>query len=143
MSRKRSRARSRALQALYQWQLTGQDVADIEGQFLADHEMGNVDRGYFGDLLRGVTSHLHELDDHVTPYLDRAVEQIDPVERAILRLGAYELAFHPEVPYRVAINEAVELGKAFGAEEGHKYVNSILDRVARKLRAPEIKTKPG
>jgi N utilization substance protein B len=143
MSRKRSRARSRALQALYQWQLTGQDVADIEAQFLAERDMGNVDAGYFGDLLRGVTSHLHELDDHAAPYLDRGVEQVDPVERAILRLGIYELAFHPEVPYRVAINEAVELGKSFGAEQGHKYVNSILDRVARKLRAAEMRDKPG
>jgi N utilization substance protein B len=138
MSRQRSRARHYAVQALYQWQLAGQDVGDIVAQFLTGPEAAKFDTDYFRDLLRGVTTHAAELDGHLSPHVDRPIGQIDPVERAILRLGAYELAHHPEVPYRVAINEAVELAKTFGAEEGHKYVNGVLDKVARALRAVEV-----
>ena len=138
MSRQRSRARHYAVQALYQWQLAGQDVGDIVDQFLTGPEAPKFDPEYFRDLLRGVTTHAAELDAHLSPHVDRPIAQIDPVERAILRLGAYELAHHPEVPYRVAINEAVELAKTFGAEEGHKYVNGVLDKVARTLRAVEV-----
>ena len=94
---------------------------------------------YFQDLLRGVPTHLNELDAALSPCLDRALASVDPVERATLRLAAYELAHHPEIPYRVVINEAVELAKVFGAEEGHKYVNGVLDKLAKKLRAVEMK----
>jgi N utilization substance protein B len=138
MSRQRSRARHYAVQALYQWQLAGQDVGDIVAQFLTGPEAAKFDNEYFRALLRGVTTHAAELAAHLSPHVDRPIAQIDPVERAILRLGAYELAHHPEVPYRVAINEAVELAKTFGAEEGHKYVNGVLDKVARALRAVEV-----
>ena len=138
MSRKRSRARHHAVQALYQWQMTGQDVGDVVGQFLASQDGTKFEVDYFRDLLRGIAINLNALDAWLQPYVDRPIAQIDPVERAILRLGAYELAHHPEVPYRVVINEAVELAKVFGAEEGHKYVNGVLDKVARELRAPEI-----
>jgi len=134
-------ARQAAVQALYQWQLTGQAPEDIESHFISDHELKDVDIEYFHYLVREVPLHLHELDDHLIPHLDRKVEEIDPVERAILRIGAYELEFHLEIPYKVVINEGVELAKTFGAEHGHKYVNAILDRVASKLRAAEIGRK--
>jgi N utilization substance protein B len=131
-------ARQAAVQALYQWQLTGQTPADIEQHFISDHELKGVDVEYFHQLVREVPLRLHELDDHLIPHLDRGVGEVDPVERAILRMGAYELEFHLEVPYKVVINEAVELAKTFGAEHGHKYVNAVLDKVAIKLRAAEI-----
>ena len=138
MSRKRSRARHHAVQAVYQWQMTGQDVGDVVGQFLASQDGAKFEVDYFRDLVRGVATHLSALDDSLQPYVDRPIAQIDPVERAILRLGAFELAQRPEVPYRVVINEAVELAKVFGAEEGHKYVNGVPDKVARVLRAAEV-----
>lgn len=141
MSNKRTQARRNAVQALYQWQLTGQDTADIESQFLAQHDMSDVDVEYFRELVRQVPLHLHELDDHMTPYLDRGMEEVDPVERAILRMSVYELEFRLDVPYKAIINESVELAKTFGAEHGHKYVNGIVDKVAKKLRKMEIDAK--
>ncbi|MEW5756672.1 MAG: transcription antitermination factor NusB [Pseudomonadota bacterium] len=138
MSSSRHKARQCAVQALYQWQLTGQDVADIDRQFIEEHDMKGVKVDYFQELLHQVLLHLHELDDHMAPLLDRPVQEVDPVERAILRLGIYELKFRLDVPYRVVINEGVELAKTFGAEHGHKYVNSILDGVARQVRTAEI-----
>jgi len=138
MKGKRSRARERAVQALYQWQVTGEDPQEIDVQFLAEQEMGGVDVAYFRELLRQVPHHVEELDAEYAPSLDRPPEQLDPVERAILRLGVYELKYCLQMPYRVVITEAVELAKTFGAEDGHKYVNSILDRVARRIRAVEL-----
>lgn len=131
-------SRQAAVQALYQWQLTGQPPGDIEAHFINDHDLKGVDVEYFHELVREVPLHQHELDDHLAPNLDRGIGEVDPVERAILRMGAYELEFRLEIPYKVVINEAVELAKTFGAEHGHKYVNAILDRVALKLRAAEI-----
>jgi len=131
-------ARQAAVQALYQWQLTSQSPQDIEQHFINDHQFKNVDIEYFRQLVDEVPLHLHELDDHLTPHLDRSIDEVDPVERAILRLGVYELEFHLEIPYKVVINEAVELAKTFGAEHGHKYVNAVLDKAAAKLRAAEI-----
>lgn len=142
MSKARSKARRNAVQALYQWQLTGADVSSIEQQFLVEHDMENVDVDYFRELLREVPLHLHELDDHLIEYLDRPIDEVDPVERAILRMSTYELEFRLDVPYKAVINEGVEMAKTFGAEHGHKYVNGILDRVARKLRSVEIAAKP-
>ncbi|WP_126456156.1 transcription antitermination factor NusB [Sulfuriflexus mobilis] len=138
MSKARSKARRNAVQALYQWQLTGADVSTIEEQFLVEHDMANVDVDYFRELLREVPLHLHELDDHLIEYLDRPIDEVDPVERAILRMSTYELELRLDVPYKAVINEGVEMAKTFGAEHGHKYVNGILDRVARKLRSVEI-----
>lgn len=137
MSRERSKARSLAAQALYQWQMAGQPVSDILGQFLAEHAERKFDRDYFRDLLEGVPRHLEAIDGALAEALDRDIERVDPVERAILRLGTYELLQHPEIPYKVAINEAVELAKLFGAEQGHRYVNGVLDKTARRLRAIE------
>ena len=143
MSRKRSRARHHAVQAIYQWQLTGHDIGDIVGQFLTSQDPAKFEVEYFRDLLRGIATSVDELDARLQPHVDRPIQQIDPVERAILRLGVYELAHHPEVPYRVVINEAVELAKVFGAEESHKYVNGVLDKVARELRAVEVSAVRG
>lgn len=138
MSRKRSKARHAAVQAIYQWQVTRQDVRDIDEQFLVEQDMSQVDVPYFQELLHQVPGHLDMLDQHISPLLDRPLNEVDPVERAILRLGAYELGFRPDIPYRVVINEAVEIAKVFGGEAGHKYVNGILDKLARKLRNVEI-----
>lgn len=143
MSKARSRARQRAMQALYQWQMTAQNPGAIETQFLIDGEMGKTDLEFFHELLHEVPSHLDEVDSLLSPIMDRPIEQVDPVERAILRMGVYELKFRIDTPYRVVINEALELAKVYGAEQGHKYVNSVLDKVARKLRATEIKAGKG
>ncbi len=139
MSRARSCARQRAIQALYQWQVGGQDLADIEAQFLAEQDMEGCDLDYFGELLHQIPARLDELDGSIDSYLDRPISQIDPVERAILRTGAYELKFRIDIPYRVVINEAVELAKIFGAEQGHRYVNGILDKASQALRETEVK----
>jgi N utilization substance protein B len=139
MSEKRSQARKHAVQAIYQWQIAGQDIADIINQFLEEQDLNSFEIPYFQDLMQGVPNHLKELDELLKPTLDRAIESVDPVERAILRLGAYELSHKPEVPYRVVINEAVELAKVFGAEQGHKFVNGVLDQVAKEVRTVEVK----
>jgi N utilization substance protein B len=139
MSSKRSQARSHAVQALYQWQITGDNIAGIVNQFLADNPTSEFDVGYFRELLSGVTGNLTRLDAALAPHLDRAINSVDPVERAVLRLGVFELADKPEIPYKVVINEAVELAKIYGAEQSHKYINGVLDKVAQDLRAFEIK----
>jgi transcription antitermination protein NusB len=135
----RHKARRSAVQALYQWQLTRQPPAEIERDFLADPSLKDADLDYFHHLVREIPAHVPELDEQLAPHIDRGIAEIDPVERAILRLGAFELGFHPEIPYRVVLNEAIELAKTFGAEQGHKYVNAVLDRVALVLRAQEIR----
>jgi len=141
MSKARSRARQRALQALYQWQINADNLAEIESQFLAEREMGKADLDFFHELLHAIPAQLDELDALIEPRLDRPLVQVDYVERAILRIGCYELRHRPETPYRVVINEAVELAKTFGGEQGHKYVNSVLDKLARQLRAAEIRLR--
>lgn len=135
-------ARQRLLQALYQWQHTGQDVHEIEVQFLTEQEMGKVEVPYFQELLHKILESVEQLDAEIEPLLDRPMAQVDPVEKAILRIGTYELMHKPEIPYRVAINEGVELAKVYGADQSHKYVNGILDKIAQKLRAVEVKGKP-
>ncbi len=137
MSRKRTWSRRCAVQALYQWELTAQEPGEVSRLFPADQDMAQADAAYFDDLFCGAVRQAEDLDAELAPLLDRAVAELDPVERAILRLGAYELAAHPEVPYKVVINEAVELAKRFGGEQGHRYVNGVLDKVAGKLRAAE------
>lgn len=141
MSRKRSQSRRHAVQAIYQWQMAGQDLGDIVNQFLEEQDIKSFEVPYFQDLLHGVPTHLSELDEMLKPALDRAIESVDPVERAVLRLGAYELNYHLEVPYRVVINEAVELAKVFGADQSHKFINGVLDQVAKKVRQEEVKAK--
>jgi N utilization substance protein B len=133
----RSRARRRALQAVYAWQMSGSTVRSVIEQFRHEQDMQVADLEYFEDLVRGVDAHRAELDAGLAPFLDRDIEQVDPIERATLRLGAYELKHRPDVPYRVVLNEAVELAKRFGAEHGHTYVNGVLDKLAREWRAAE------
>ncbi|WP_296033424.1 transcription antitermination factor NusB [uncultured Alcanivorax sp.] len=133
----RRKARRFTLQALYQWQLAGAAVSDIEAQFLANQDFAKVDREYFHDLLHGVLGQVKTLDELLTPYLDRRVEELSQVEKAILRLGAFELKERQDVPYRVVINEGIELAKVFGAEDSFKYVNGVLDKLARQLRYAE------
>lgn len=138
MSQTRHKARRLATQALYTWQVAGQDLADIEAQYCLDQDMSKIDGEYFHELLHKVPEHVDELDEHFESLLDRGIEEVDAVERAILRLGCYELAYRLDVPYRVVINESVKLAKTFGADQSHKYINGILDGVAKKLRAAEI-----
>lgn len=144
-TRTRARARRRALQALYQWQLTDHDPAAIERQFLGEHRLGQMDIGYFSTLLRGVTTDYERLDAAFDGYLDRPARTLDPVELALLRLGTYELSECIDVPYKVCIDQAVELAKAFGAEQSHRYINGVLDKVGRDfpLRQAELKSAKG
>jgi len=129
----RSRARQRVLQALYQWQMAKQDILKIEIQFMQEQDMKRVDKAYFKHLLHAIPAKVAQLDLTITPFLDRSLDQLDPIELAILRIGAYELTETDNLPWRVAINEAVELAKRFGAEQSHKYVNGVLDQLAKKL----------
>lgn len=139
MSRGRSKSRRCALQALYQWQMAGQDLADIESQFFAEQDLAGADHAYFSELLRCIPRLTTELDARYGALLDRSVEELDPVELAILRIGVYELMHHPEIPFRVIINEGVELAKTFGADQSHRYINGVLDKVAHALRTVEMK----
>ena len=126
----RSAARQRTLQALYQWQFTGQTTQVIETQFFEEQDMGKVDVPYFQKLLHNIPKYVNQLDEAFTPFLDRNITQLDPIELTILRIGCYELTYCQDVPFKVVINEAVELAKRFGAEQSHKYVNGILDKLA-------------
>lgn len=139
--RRRSRARRRALQALYQWQLTGQNSAEIERQFLEEHNMVSTDLEYFTELLYQIPAQVASLDAIIEPVLDRPLVIVDPIEKAILRMGIYELTQRLDVPYRVVVNEAVDLAKLFGAEQSHRYINGVLDRIGRenRFRAAEIR----
>lgn len=139
MSNKRTRARSLAVQAIYRWQVTGDNVGEIVSDFLAEQENGKFEADYFRSLVSAVPAKLDELDAYISPLLDRNIESVDLVERAVLRLGTYELWKNIEVPYRVVINEYVELAKVFGADQGHKYINGVLDKLAKSLRAIEVK----
>ena len=133
----RSRARRRALQALYAWQLSGSGIDAVIRQFQHEQDMEVADLDYFEDLLHGVERNLAAIDESLKPYVDREIEQIDPIERAALRMAAYELKYRPDVPYRVIINEAIEVTKRFGADHGHSYVNGVLDKLAAQLRSAE------
>ena len=135
--RARSLSRRLALQALYQWQMTGQSLPELRNQYACDEGYAEVDPEYFQQLLQGVVEDSTALDAMIGEWLDRPVAQLDPVEHAVLLLGVEELRMHVEVPYKVVLNECVELTKKFGATDGHKFVNAVLDRAARQLRATE------
>ncbi|MFT3790097.1 MAG: transcription antitermination factor NusB [Rudaea sp.] len=136
----RSRARRRALQAVYAWQMSGNPMAKVIDDFRHEQDMEVADLDYFEDLLRGVDAHRADLDAALAPFLDRAVAQVDPIERAALRLAAYELRHRVDVPYRVVINEAIEVTKRFGADHGHTYINGVLDKLAAQVRQAEYAT---
>lgn len=134
----RRNARHYALQAMYQWSMTGNAAIDIEKEFLAHHIDKQFDLDYFKELLHGTITMQVEIDKTFQPYLGRLHGEIDPIELAVLRVSTYELLKRPDVPYRVVINEALELTKKFGSVEGFKFVNGVLDRVAKKVRETEI-----
>jgi N utilization substance protein B len=135
--RARSVSRKLAMQALYQWQLTGQTAAELRNQYSTEEGFGDADAEYFRELIDGVTEAAVALDAELGALIDRPVVQLDPVEHAVLLIGLYELGQRPDVPFRVVINEGVELAKRFGATEGHKFVNAVLDRASRAHRAAE------
>jgi len=139
----RARARRRALQAVYAWQVSGGNVQQVIAQFAHEQAHEVADLEYFEDLVRGVMQHRAELDEALLPYLDRTVEEVDAIERAVLRIAAYELLHRIDVPYRVVLNEAIETSKRFGAEHGHTYVNGVLDRAALEWRTAETQNSRG
>ncbi len=133
----RSRARRRALQAIYAWQISGGNAESLLAQFAHEQAHEVADLAYFENLLRGVLDHRRDLDEALAPFVDRGVEEVDAIERAVLRVAAYELRYRLDVPYRVVINEAIETAKRFGSEHGHTYVNGVLDRAAVEWRKAE------
>ena len=138
MKSARRRSREFALQALYQWQLAGQNLSDIEQQYAQADGFAKADSALFLTILSGVLKHAETLKEKLQPHLDRPWKEVSPIESAILLMGAFELENMRETPYRVIINEAIELAKSFGGTDGHKYVNGILDKLAATIRAGEI-----
>jgi N utilization substance protein B len=138
LAAERRKARHYGMQALYQWQMAGATLNDIEAEFRADYDFSHVDLEYFQALLHGVPASVDELEATFEPLLDRKLDDLDPIERTLLRMGTFELAQRLDVPYKVVINEEVALAKKFGATESHKYINGVLDKVARELRKVEI-----
>ena len=138
LAAERRKARHYGMQALYQWHMAGASLADIEAEFRADYDFSHVDLEYFQALLHGIPACVDELEATLEPLLDRKLTDLDPIERTLLRMGTFELARRPDVPYKVVINEAVSLARKFGATDGHKYINGVLDKVARELRKVEI-----
>ena len=137
MTGSRHMARRSVVQALYQWELTGQLGTGIEDSFLDDWGLEGVDQEYFKQLVRGILETVAELDGILQQCLDRDLDSVDPIERTVLRIGAYELRFHSEIPVRVVLDEAIELAHVFGAEEGYRFVNGVLDRCQELCRDSE------
>lgn len=134
----RKKARHLLVQAIYQWQMSGSQIGAIEAEFFADNKMQKTDTAFFRELLHGIPQKVDELDQAFVPFLDRRQDELDPVSLAVLRVGTYEMLFRLDVPYKVVINEAVNLAKSFGPSESHKYINSVMDKVAAKARHIEI-----
>jgi transcription antitermination protein NusB len=138
----RRKSRRLLVQALYQWQMTGQEIHVVESQFLVQTDLTTQgDIAYFREVLRAILTQIEQLDAHMASFLDRKVADLDPIELAVLRLGTYELAQRLDIPYRVAVNESLELAKIFGSPDSYKYVNGILDKVAKQLRTVEIQAE--
>ena len=138
LAAERRKARHYGMQALYQWYMAGASLSVIEAEFRADYDFSHVDLEYFQALLHGVPAAVDELEASLSPLLDRKLDELDPIERTLLRMGAFELRERPDVPYKVVINEAVALARKFGATDSHKYINGVLDKLARQLRKVEI-----
>lgn len=130
----RRRARECAVQALYSWYVSKNSIEQVELSFIADQDMNGVDIPYFRQLLRGTVENIEDVDSKLRPFLDRKEEDVDPIERSILRLSAYELIFELDVPYKVVINEGIEVAKVFGSDDSHKYINGVLDQLAPALK---------
>ena len=129
----RRRARECTVQALYSWAISGNTAEQVELAFVLDQDMDGVDKPYFRKLFRQTVENIETVDFSISPYIDRAFDELDPIEAAILRLAVYELRFELDVPYKVVINEAIEVAKVFGADESHKYINGVLDKIAPAL----------
>ena len=138
LAAERRKARHYGMQALYQWHMAGTSVSIIEAEFRDDYEFTHVDGEYFHALVHDIPACVDELEEILEPMLDRKLDDLDPIERTLLRMGTFELSKRIDVPYKVVINEAVSLAKKFGATDGHKYINGVLDKVARTLRKVEI-----
>lgn len=136
---KRRKARCLALQALYQWQVSKNPPAEILSQYVNEEEIKSVDASYFEEIFQNVVKQQENLDKQMEPFLSRPFKELDPVELSILRLSLYELNDRPEIPYKVVINEGVELAKTFGATDGHKFINGVLDKAAPVIRSAEVK----
>lgn len=143
LAARRRKARHYALQALYQWYMTAGALSAIEAEFRTDYDFAAVDLDYFQAMLHGVPAQVDALDASFAGLLDRPMEQLDPIEHTLLRMGAWELHERLDVPYKVVISEAVGLARKFGATDGHKYINGILDRLARQLRQLEVSAQQG
>jgi len=137
LTRGRSVARKCAMQILYQSQLTGQSSDELLGQYLGSEELKGADAEYFSELVKECSARRTDLDAKIGAHADRPIEQLDPVEHAILWIGVYELSQRLDIPFKVSINEAVDLSKRFGATDGHRYINALLDKVAKELRTAE------
>lgn len=135
MSNNRHNARKAIVQALYQWHITNQDAEDIESNFAEIHDMQNVDRKFFREAMSVIPEQIDKLQSCIDPHTGRDFSKLDPVERAILLLGSYELINKPDVPKRVVINESIELAKTFGADHSYKFVNGVMDKLALQLRS--------
>jgi N utilization substance protein B len=142
LAAERRKARHYGMQALYQWYMAEAPLNVIEAEFRTDYDFSHVDSDYFHTLLHEVPAQVDELEAIFTPLLDRALDDLDPIERTLLRMGTWELAQRIDVPYKVVINEAVSLARKFGATDSHKYINGVLDRVARELRQTELGAGP-
>lgn len=133
----RQKARRMVLQALYQWELAKAPVSDIQAEFRA-YYLGKIDWKYFNEVFPAIPPLVKDIDAAIIPMLDRKIEMLDPIELSLLRFGMYELLHRIDVPYKVVINESVELARIFGATDGHKYINGILDKAARQIRTLEV-----
>ena len=136
--KQKQKARRLLVQALYSWEVGGADLIDIEAEFHVDNDMSKVDTGLFHDILFGVPKHLTDIDASYEPHLDRENKDLDPVSRAVLRIASYEMLYSIEVPYKVVINEGVNLAKTYGPTDAYKFINGVLDKVAVDKRAIEV-----
>lgn len=143
MKKNRRKARELAVQGLYQRQLTGDPVEIIEAQLREHEDFEKIDGAHFSAILHGAINEVTNLESRLRPCLDRPIEDLSPVERAVLMVATYEFAHHVEIPYRVVINEAIELAKCFGGSDGYKYVNGVLDKLAASERAVEVGAAKG
>jgi len=134
----RSNARKKAMQALYQWQMSGNDLSEIEAQFHEEQNMEKVDVDYFSALLHEVPAQVNSLDELIAKYSDRTASELDPIEQSILRLSTYEIKNRIDIPYKIIISESLTLSKLFGSDKSHAFVNSVLDKLAKELRKVEI-----
>ena len=140
LAKARGKSRRFAMQAIYQWQMTGDSITDIKQQFFEENNFSLIDTDYFSELVSGVASSISDLDPLLEKNMTRSVESVDPVERSILRLATYEFIHRIDVPYRVVLNEAVNITKEYCSENSHTFVNAVLDKVAKEIRHIEVQS---